>query len=202
MIFAEFDYITLPALCGNLREDVGALLCANGKETTFTHVCAVAEQNKVLAARLGLDAEKCAAAGLLHDVSSVIRAEDMLVYAQRHGLSLCAAEERFPFLLHQRLSEIAAREWFKVTDADILSPIAVHSTLKAGANTYKMALFLADKLAWDQDGAPPFRDAVTAALEISPQAACLAYMDYMESAGRVLYPHEDWVRAESWLRGE
>jgi HD superfamily phosphohydrolase YqeK len=57
-----------------------------------------------------------------------------------------------------------------------------------------MALFVADKLAWDQDGLPPFYTVVSDALKQSLEAASLAYMDYIVENKMILYPHK-WFEA-------
>lgn len=199
-LFSRFGYVVLPPLTGALEEDVRALLLANGKPKTFTHVSEVAEVCRSLASRFGLDVEACTAAGLLHDISAVISPSDMLTYACERGLELCEAELRYPFLLHQRLSRTAAAEHFGVTDSRVLSAIECHTTLRADASGCDMALFIADKLAWDREGVPQFYDSVSAALDRGLAAACLDYMTYMEISGELLCPHTNWTLARDWLR--
>lgn len=93
---------------------------------------------------------------MLHDIVAVMKPEDMLGYARAINWYICEAEERYPFLLHQRLSAVLAIELFGVDDDEITGPIRCHTTLRANASDYETALFVADKLAWDQDGEPPF----------------------------------------------
>lgn len=199
MLLQEFDYIALPARTGDRVADTAALLLANGCPKTLAHVQRVAEVCTQLADRFGLDREACIAAGLLHDVSAIIRRSDMLPCAQRRRMPLYEAEKQLPFLLHQRLSAVIAAEHFGVTDAAILSAIECHTTLKAEATPTDMVLFIADKLAWDQEGTPPYEQEVRAALAQSLPAACLAYMRYCTRHGRVLYPHTWWLEALVWL---
>lgn len=71
----------------------------------------VAEINADISRKHGFDERKCFTAGLLHDISTVIKPDDMLAYAKSESLSLCTGEKRFPSLLHQRLSTIAANEY-------------------------------------------------------------------------------------------
>ena len=199
MFLQEFDYITLPAGTGDLAADAAGLLLANGCPKTLAHVQRVAEVCAQLADRFGLDREACIAAGLLHDVSAIVRRSDMLPCAQRRRMTLYEAEKQLPFLLHQRLSAVIAAEHFGVTDAAVLSAIECHTTLKAEATHTDMALFIADKLAWDQEGTPPYEQEVRAALAQSLPAACLTYMRYCIHHGRVLYPHTWWLEAFAWL---
>ena len=199
MLFESYPYVLIPALRGELEDDVRAFLLANGRPRTCAHVFAVADANVTLARRFGLDAGKCRAAALLHDVSAALRPADMLDWALRASLPLCEAERGHPFLLHQRLSRIAAEEVFGVRDEEILAPVACHTTLRPYATAPEMALFLADKIAWDQEGKPPWLAAVQEALERSLGAACLAYMRFMEESGRLLCPHDLWIAARAWL---
>lgn len=200
MILDGFEYIAVPEFGGSVEDGVRALLAANGRQKTLAHILDVAEMNVRIAAMHGLDRELCRNAALLHDVSAVIRPDDMYAYACENGMELCEAEDRYHFLLHQRMSEIVAREYFGIRDGRILSPVKHHTTLKANADKYDMALFIADKLAWDQEGAPPFYEEVYALLHDLP-AACLAYMDYMQDSGKLLCPHTDWTKAYTELSG-
>ncbi len=199
MIFDNFPYIAIPNLTGGIENGVKRILCVNGKKDTYGHVCAVARENAAIAAQYGLEADKCRVAGLLHDISTVIKADDMLSYAKANNMALCTAEENFPFLLHQRMSEIAAKEYFNISDRDILSAVSCHTTLRINASEYEMSLFIADKLAWEDSGTPPFYKEVKAALELSLEKACFAYMKYMEEKGEILCPHDNWTTAYKWL---
>lgn len=200
MILNEYPYLVFPERSGRTEEDVSSLLLANGKRKTEEHVRNVAREAVCLGRRFGLDETMLSQAGYLHDVSAVIRPEDMLKEAKRRGMELCEAEERYPFLLHQRMSVLVAEEYFGVTDERILSAIGRHTTLRPDASPEDMTIFLADKLAWDQDGAPPFEETVRSALDQSLGKGCLAYMIWMEECGKLLCPHENWTLAIEWLR--
>lgn len=199
MIFDSFDYIKLPPKTGDLHTDVKNLLIVNGREYTYAHVCRVAEINRKIAGMYFLDDSKCCSAGILHDVSTVIKPQDMLEYAVSKGWQLCEAEKKFPILLHQRLSVNAAREYFGIIDCDILAAVDCHTTLRVNAGSYEKALFIADKLAWDKQGTPPFYDKVIEALDNSLDAAAFEYMRFMTENDMILCPHENWTAAYEWL---
>lgn len=189
MILDKFNYIKIEAFGGDIRTDVKNLLSINGKNNTYVHMSNVAERNALIAETYALDPDKCIIAGLLHDISAVIRPEDMLKYACENSFDLCKAERKYPFLLHQRFSKIIAVQYFNISDEDILSAIECHTTLKKNASKYEMSLFIADKLAWDREGIPPFYEEVNAALAISLDAACWEYMKYMVEHDMILFPH-------------
>lgn len=85
-------------------------------------------------------------------------------------------------------------------EADVKNLLECHTTLRPYASKQDMALFIADKIAWDQPGVPPFDAAVRAALEHSLEDACLEYMTYMADNDKILYPHTLWSLALDWLR--
>jgi predicted HD superfamily hydrolase involved in NAD metabolism len=199
VILSEYSYVRVPAMTGDLLADVEALYLQNGREKTLQHARDVAATGRSLAARFGLDPEACERAGYLHDIANILRPEDMLHYARDHALPLDAAEQRYPFLLHQRLSATIAAEVFGVTDVRVLSAVAHHTTLKAEPSEYDMALFLADKISWDQEGTPPSLAAIQAGLEESLSRASLAYIEFALGNGMILCPHRWLLDARRWL---
>ena len=112
-----------------------------------------------------------------------------------YGVSFEDMESSRPWL-----SAFIAREHFGVMDEAILRAVACHSTLRAQASPLDMALFLSDKIAWDQPGEPPYLSGLMEALTVSLPAACRYYMEYTVSSGRLLCPHTDWTEALAWLR--
>jgi len=182
---------------GDIKSNVQSLLCSHGKQKTFDHVKAVAEMNMGIADQYGLDKGICELCGYLHDISAVVAPVDMLAYATKKGWHIDEAERKHPFILHQRISKVIAEQDFGVADEQVLSAVECHSTLKAHPSSYDMALFVADKLAWDQEGEAPFYTLVNDALNQSLEAASLAYMDYIVDNKMILHPHkwfEDGVR--------
>jgi len=196
-MLSYFSHIKIPDFTGDIKKDVEALLNLNSKSKTFEHVKAVAEANIKIAEQYNLDKNICELSGYLHDISAVMPYKSMMEYAVEHNWHIYEAEKRFPILLHQRISKVIAEEDFNITDERILSAVECHTTLKATPSDYDMALMIADKLAWDQDGLPPFYDIISEALKQSLEAANLAYMDYIVEHKMIYYPHtwfEDGVK--------
>ena len=191
---ADVLSMKFPSLTGDIKADVKTLLISNGLQKTFDHVKSVAEVNVSIATRYGLDCEICELCGYLHDISAVILPDDMMKYASQNGWYIDEAEKKYPFLLHQRMSKVIAEVDFGITDARILSAVECHTTLKAAPSDYDMALFIADKLAWDKDGTPPFYTALSEALNESLETAAFAYMKYAAAHKMILYPHK-WFEA-------
>ena len=82
-------------------------------------------------------------------------------------------------ILHQKLSAILAHELFGVDDLAVLSAIGCHTTLRADATPLDKVVFLADKIAWDQSGSPPYRDALLDALTHSLDAGACVYLQHL-----------------------
>jgi len=182
--------------------NITSLLLIHGKHKIIEHSAKVAEMNVKIAGKFGLDKEKCEIAGYCHDIGGIISPENMLAHVKSLNHYVDPAEEKYPFLLHQRISATITCTVFNIRDPEILSPIDCHTTLKANPSAYDMALFVADKLAWDQDGTPPFFDEVSRALEISLYHASYAYIKYITDHNMILYPHKWFIEAEEWLEGK
>lgn len=150
--------------------------------------------NVKIAEQYDLDKEVCELCGYLHDISAVITPDDMLAYATENGWYIDAAESKYPFLLHQRVSRLVAEQDFGIANEQILSAIECHTTLKMNPSAYDMALFIADKLAWDQEDEAPFYTVVSDALKCSLESASLIYMDYIVENKMILHPHK-WFEA-------
>lgn len=198
MIF-DLPYIKCPKFTGKIKDDVVNLLSENKKEETALHCIKVAETCVDLAGIFKLDRTVAFYSGILHDVSNIIRPCDMLNYAEGNGWYIDESERKYNFILHQRISAIVAKEYFGISNSNILSSIECHSTLKANASEYDMLLFLSDKISWDQQGTPPFLAVIQKALDTSLVAASLAYINFALDHDMLLLPHKWLVEAKLWL---
>jgi len=175
-----------------LPADLQAFLASHQRQTTFYHCQQVAREAARLAVRFEIDASQAEQAGWLHDASVVIPNQRRLEVARQWGLAVLAEEAAYPMLLHQRLSVVLAREVFGVRAAGVLSAIACHTTLRPHASPLDMVVFVADKIAWDQAGGPPYLASLLAALEISLASAAGVYLRYLsQHASGPLHP---WAR--------
>lgn len=192
-------YIILPEFTGDIREDCLSLLIANNKGHIAEHVVKVAETCGEISEKYFLDESICKLSGYLHDIGGIIEPNDMLDFSKTLGFEIYDAEEKYPFLLHQRLSAIIAEQLFNIKDERILSAIACHSTLKIKATNYDMALFIADKVSWDKEGTPPFYNIMVEELQYSLEKACICYMNYIIENKMILYPHKWFEEGQKYL---
>ena len=178
---------------GFVPSDAVRFLALHEQTVTARHCARVATQAGDLAERFGVARKDAETAGWLHDISAVIPNAQRLQAALENGLEVLPEERVFPMILHQKLSAFIARELFGVSDAAVLNAIGCHTTLKQDASPLDKVVFVADKIAWDQPGAPPYLGDLEAALETSLDAAARVYLEFLwRQRGRlpVLHP---WV---------
>lgn len=174
-----------------ISEDVPKFLNHHNFPKIAEHSHDVAMKARELAQQFGADVDKAEIAGYLHDVSAVFPSAERATIARELGVEVLPEEDIFPMIIHQKLSLVLARELFGVTDAEILSAIACHTTLKANASLLDKIVFVADKIAWDQPGTPPYLDDLLEGLEKSIDHASFVYLDHlwqMRDTLKVLHP--------------
>jgi len=155
----------------------------------------VAREAARIARSLGAAGRRAELAGWLHDVSAVFPPEERLETARALGVEILPAEAAFPLLLHQKLSAVLARELSGVEDAGVLSAIRCHTTLRSGATRLDKIVFVADKLAWDQPGVPPYATRMRAELARSLDAGTFVYLDYLWERRDALKAVHPWFVA-------
>lgn len=195
----NYSYVNTTEITGDVVIDIKNFLLDNDKSKTLKHVIDVANTNSKIAEKYGLNKNLCILCGYLHDISAVIKPQDMLNYMVENNLFIDESERKYPFILHQRISRLIAKNFFNISDEVILSAIECHTTLKANPSQYDMALFIADKLSWDQEGIPPFYDIVIKNLSISLEKACLSYINYIIDNGMILYAHSWIIESKEYL---
>ncbi len=183
------------ALSGEVFRDVPIFLTAHGHPRTAVHCEKVAREAARIARSLGAAGRRAELAGWLHDVSAIFPPEERLEMARAWGVEILPEEAAFPLLLHQKLSAILAREIFGVEDAGVLSAIRCHTTLRPGATRLDKIVFVADKLAWDQPGVPPYAAQMRVELARSLDAGTCVYLDYLWERRASLQAVHPWFVA-------
>jgi predicted HD superfamily hydrolase involved in NAD metabolism len=182
------------ARTGDLRRDVPAFLILHGCPDTADHCAAVAAEARRIARIAGVDADAAERAGWFHDISAVIPNAERVPAAHALGVPVLPEEAAFPMIIHQKLSAALAQGLFGEGHPGVLSAIGCHTTLKRDATPLDTVVFVADKVAWDQLGTPPYRDALLAALEESVDAAALVYLRYLWERRAALGVVHPWFR--------
>jgi len=183
---------------GKFENDIKAFLLKYSKEVTYKHSIRVANESRKIAVTYNVNEEKAAIAGYLHDISAIFPNEDRIVVAEQFGIEILQEEREFPMIIHQKLSKVIAKEIFKVDDEEILNAICCHTTLRKHATKMDLVLFVADKIEWDQNGAPPYLVEVKKELEKSLEHAAFIYISYLwdrKDTLKVLHP---WLEEAYW----
>jgi len=190
-LFAE--YFTGISLTGDLETDVDRLLRPRGFLRVAAHLPRVAAQAAALAEQYGADPHAAARAGWLHDISVIIPNHRRVALAQQLGLAVLPEEETLPMILHQKLSAVMAGSCFGIKTPAVAAAIRCHTTLRAGAGPLEKILFVADKIAWDQDGTPPYLAEIEAAAAQSLDDACRVYLRWLWQRRETLPVLHPWL---------
>ncbi|ALW89507.1 bis(5'-nucleosyl)-tetraphosphatase (symmetrical) YqeK [Deinococcus actinosclerus] len=175
-----------------LADDVDTLLAACGREVTREHIPRVTAEARRLARHFRVPEGAAAQAALLHDLGGIVPRGEMVPLCRALGIPIYPEERQVPMLLHAQLSVVLARERYGVTDEGVLQAIRYHTTLHAAPNPLDLVVFLADKLEWDQGGAPPYQAALRRALRDGLEAGATWMLRWMASPeARLLVPHPD-----------
>ena len=185
-----------------LIEQVRACYLDHHKEKTLRHAEEVAQTARGIAGAFGLQIDKVDLAAILHDIGVIMTPQEMFETAVSRGMPLDPAEEKYHFLLHQRMSRIIAAETFSIDDPEVLNAVECHTTLKKDAGAYDKAIFIADKISWDQEGKPPYYDLLREKAAESLDEACYWYIRYQFDHDLLLMPHRWIVEAYADLRNK
>jgi predicted HD superfamily hydrolase involved in NAD metabolism len=181
-------------LTGRVAEDVPAFLRYHGCPKTARHCAQVAAEARRVAEVVGENADQAEMAGWLHDCSALFPTIERANIARQWNIPILPEEERLPMIIHQKLSRILASEVFGVDDVLVLDAVECHTTLKANPTRLDKVLFVADKIAWDQDGIAPYYHKLVAALEQSLDHAVLVYLKYLWDRRHTLKVFHPWAR--------
>ncbi|MFD0681658.1 MULTISPECIES: bis(5'-nucleosyl)-tetraphosphatase (symmetrical) YqeK [unclassified Paenibacillus] len=178
---------------GDLEEDVSSFLRLHNHPHTAEHCLKVGYEAGRLAARFGCDADQARAAGFLHDISAIIPNNQRIDAAREWNLDILPEEERFPMIIHQKLSRVIAEQVFGIELTPVLEAIECHTTLKAPSTLLDKIVFIADKIEWDQSGQPPYLAELLSQLDISLEHGVYVYIEYLWSRREHLKVVHPWL---------
>jgi predicted HD superfamily hydrolase involved in NAD metabolism len=178
---------------GDTLRDAHDFLEHHGFSHVATHVKAVALEARNLAERFGLNANAAELAGILHDIAVIVPNHERIALSRALDLPVFPEEEQVPMILHQQHGKVFARDLFGILDERVLSAIECHTTLKANSSPLDRAVFLADKISWDQPGIPPYLNDLLAALENGLDSGTRFFLEYLISSPNLLVVHP-WLR--------
>ena len=188
-----YDNLYIPSLTGNLRNDVNEFLIRNGHGDTAEHCLKVGEESQRIAVRYNEPSDAALYAGYLHDISAVYPNEIRIEVARSFGIQVLPEEEIFPMIIHQKLSKQMAIDIFKITNEEVLNAVGCHTTLRKESTKLDRVLFIADKIAWDQAGNPPYLKEILAKLEVSLEHAAFEYINFLWNQKEKLKVLHPWL---------
>lgn len=130
----------------SLRQRVLQWLSQQVSQRRLDHILRVEQMSLDLASRHGLNVNKAAIAGLMHDLAKNFPPHRLLHMARTQGLDIDIVLENNPHLLHADVGAIVAREEFGIEDEEILSAIANHTLGSPRMSPLSCVVFLADSL--------------------------------------------------------
>lgn len=181
-------------LTSDLKNSVYKFLCTNNCSDTAEHSLKVGEEARRIAILFNVDPVAAAQAGWLHDISAVFPNHCRISVARQLGIDVLPEEKKFPMIIHQKISRVMAEDIFQITSSEILDAVGCHTTLRANSTLLDQVLFVADKIAWDQEGEPPFAVKLRKSLEHSLRHAAFTYINYLwerKDSLKVIHP---WLR--------
>lgn len=110
----------------------------------YEHTLSVSYSCIALAMRYDYDLEKAELAGLLHDCAKYYDNETIIKKCDKNQIQLTESELMAPSIIHAKLGAHMAEHKYGVTDPEILSAIACHTTGKPDMSLLDKILYVAD----------------------------------------------------------
>lgn len=120
-------------------------------DARYIHSLNVAESARELARIYGCYEEKCAVAGILHDIMKDTPKEQQLKMLSDFGIILSTTEKVTPSLWHQISGAAYIERVLGIKDDDILGAVRYHTSGKAGMSTFEKIIFIADFISADRN---------------------------------------------------
>jgi len=161
-------------------------------EGRLIHSLNVEQEARSLAEHWGIDTERAALAGLLHDCAKGLSLSQMQELALTGGLWLDKDTWDSRALIHAPVGAYLAQCDFGVNDAEILEAIRWHTTGRPGMSALEMIIYLADIT---EPARPPFgslqaiRNAVREDLKGAMLLALRDSVAYVHKSNSPLHTH-------------
>lgn len=131
------------------------------KPSRMAHVRGCSETAAQLARHYGANETDARRAGILHDITKALNADEQLKLCEKYGIILDNFERCHPKLLHARTASVVAAQVFAENEA-VCAAIRWHTTGKADMSVLDKIVYLADYMEpnRDFDGVEPLRKLV------------------------------------------
>ncbi len=143
-------YINEKNLYDDGLKEYRKLICEKLDDARIFHSECVSECAAALAEKYGADAEKARLAGLLHDVMKNATKEEHFEYIRKAGYELNEVDKTNHKVWHQKSGAAFLKAEGIVTDEEILSAVAWHTTGRAGMSLLEKIVYIADFISADR----------------------------------------------------
>ena len=160
-------------------------------EKRYRHILGVEEVCYDLAVIYGCDTLKARTAGLLHDCAKHLSDEELISECRKFNLHITEAEIKAPYLLHAKVGAAYAKEFYKVTDENILNAIISHATGRPGMSKLEKIVYVADYIEPNRRPIPMLDKARELAYEELDEAVIFIskrILEYLKSKGAFIDP--------------
>ncbi|MGQ9836964.1 MAG: bis(5'-nucleosyl)-tetraphosphatase (symmetrical) YqeK [Cyanobacteriota bacterium] len=178
------------------REEVLAWLEQQVPAPRIRHILGVEAMAQELAVRYGLDKQKAAWAGLMHDLAKYFPPEKLIqLVAQERELD--EVEQVEPHILHAEAGSLVARDYFQVRDPEILAAIANHTLGQPGMDPLSCVIFVADALEPNRGHSPDLellRQLAFTDLAKTVVGVCDLSLKFLLNRSQVIHPRTIMTR--------
>lgn len=112
----------------------------------FLHTKGVVKVSIKLGASYKLNTERLEIASLLHDIAKDLSEKEIFDFLIRNKIEFSEEDRATPGILHGFVGEHIARNYFSISDKEILSAIKYHSTGHPEFGNFEKIIYLADYL--------------------------------------------------------
>lgn len=181
-------------------EQVRALAKQMLSARRFHHVENMAKQAVQLAEKYGVDPEKAEMAAWLHDIVKEQSDEELLQLLRQDAIIAKSTQQRPRPIWHGPAAAVYAKHELGITDEEILSAVASHTTGNTDMSQLDKVIFLADAISEERDypGVDSIRQLAQQSLNKAVIATLEQSIQFVQAKGKPL--DKETVQALQALR--
>ena len=123
----------------------------------FDHTIGVSYTAAAMAMRYGLNVDRAAMSGLLHDCAKYMTDDELIEKCTKYGIECSETELRNGYLLHAKLGAYLSQEKYGIEDEEICSAVRYHTTGKPAMSVLEAIVFTADYIEPGRKVLPNFK---------------------------------------------
>lgn len=123
----------------------------------FDHTIGVSYTAAAMAMRYGLNVDRAAMSGLLHDCAKYMTDDELIEKCTKYGIECSETELRNGYLLHAKLGAYLSKEKYGIEYEEICSAVRYHTTGKPAMSVLEAIVFTADYIEPGRKVLPNFK---------------------------------------------